>query len=169
MKRNTTIVALALFYGLGCLGCVARTDDRRRPKQDYAIQTAKPTRDGKPVPPRRFANVLRIVCDIPDRVGSVPSTHPGRIDWSGGSEEFAFKLSEQSFDVLLEHPIPTGSTFRVFFNIAKKPVGATKFIASEWHHRARVGRGNLAGNAVVVRLSQFRDADWWASMRMGPP
>ena len=163
MNRDMMIVALALFYGLGCLGCVARTEQRRTPKQDHAIQWAEPT------PDKKFANVLRIVCDIPDRVGPVPRTYPGRIDWSGGSEEFDFKLSPQSFDVSLERPIPLGCRFRVFFNVAKNPAYATKFTASEWDHRAIVGYGNVAGGAIVIRLSQFRDADWWASMMIGPP
>lgn len=110
-------------------------------------------------------SVLRIVCDIPDRVGSVAKTYRGRIDWSGGSESFSFKLSGESFDVPLKNTLNSHDIVRVFFIVDQEPPFPTKFTRGEWFYRGRLARAEAEDqtNSFCVRLSRFRDADRFAA------
>ena len=110
--------------------------------------------------------VLRLVCDIPDDVGSVGRSYPGRIDWPGGSEYFLFRLSKATFEVRLEHTVTTEEPVRIFFIVDEDPDFPTRFTQGEWFYRRRLRRdvGASFPNTFSVPLSRFRDADAFARM-----
>ena len=113
--------------------------------------------------------VLRIECDIPDDVGSVARTYPGRIDWAGGSETFSFRLSKETLTVPLENVVRIDQTVRVFFIVEEDPPFPTKFGREEWFYRGRLRRDVNAShaNTFCVRLSRFRGAHHFAT-RLAP-
>jgi hypothetical protein len=101
------------------------------------------------------------VCDIPDRVGPVARTYPGRIDWPGGSEAFQFRLSKETLVVCLQSVVAVNDFVRVFFVVDEDPPFTTKFKRGEWFYRQRVCFDNNAPvpNTLSIRLSRFRNAD----------
>lgn len=111
--------------------------------------------------------VLQFVCDIPEDVGPLDRSYLGRIDWSGGSEPFAFHLSRKSFDVRLKHVVDTDEPVRIFFTIDEDPGVATKFSYGEWFYRGRLQRDADAdsANTYSVPLSGFREARQFSRVR----
>lgn len=162
MIRRTPLLIQLLGTGLLLFGCTKNVEtqpllqnpETPRPFDHEATDTA---------------SILRIICDIADRVGSKARMYPGRIDWADASEEFSFKLSAATFDVRLEHALRQGEIFRVFFNVDQDPNFPTKFDSGEWWFRGRVGQGIESGGVVVhcVYLSRFRNADRGPRYMMG--
>lgn len=107
--------------------------------------------------------VLRILCDIPDDVGPVSRTYPGRIDWPIGSENFPFRLSKETVEVPLQNVIPVSEPVRVFFIVEEDPPFPTKFRSGEWFWRERPGVCDA--NTLCVYLSRFRETHDFARVR----
>jgi len=140
--------SMSLF---GCRCTAHRGGDATSPRVER-----EPTADSDVHP----GTVLRIVCDIPDDVGPIARTYPGRIDWPGSSESFSFNLSQETFDVPLKSVITVEKPVRVFFIVDEEPPCPTKFSRGEWSYRGRPCRDINAShaNAYRIRLSRFRDA-----------
>ena len=107
MIRKAVIVVLVLVVAAASAAFLICTPQSSQTPAPAAVVT-QPARTA-PVPrPPRTGTVLRIECDIPDEVGPVPMTYPGRIDWPGHSERFPFTLSKDTLAVALDRQATAG-------------------------------------------------------------
>lgn len=119
----------------------------------------EPTADPRVQP----GTVLRILCDIPDDVGPITRTYPGRIDWPIGSESFPFTLSKETVEVRLQNVIPVSEPVRIFFIVEEDPTFPTRFGTGEWFWREHPVECDA--NTLCVYLSRFREAHDFARTR----
>lgn len=118
-------------------------------------------------PGEREGTVLRILCDIPDEVGRDEQVYRGRIDWAHGSEPFDFTVADHHVDVPLAGFVTLDEPIRMTFIVDAEPPGPTRFHANEWFYHGWPGWAQVANGCarICVRLSAFRDADLFSSVR----
>jgi hypothetical protein len=160
MIHKVVIVVLVLVVAAASAAFLICTPQSSQTPVPAAVVTQSARTAPVPRPPRT-GTVLRIECDIPDEVGPVPMSYPGRIDWPGHSERFPFTLSKDTLAVALDSVVPFDKTVRVFFIVDENPPFPTKFRTEEWYYRGRLRRdaGAPSANTATLQLSWFKGAN----------
>lgn len=160
-RLSRVLVLISLAGALSLTGCRGAGSGAGKAARSLADEKSAANSNGA------SKTVLRIVCDIPDYVGTVARMYPGAIYWADGYEAFRFPLSTETVDVHLQGSVPDGELVKIIFMVDREPVCPTIFSRGEWSFRGRLKRRAQSpdANAFVLRLSRFRDARRYGMMK----
>jgi hypothetical protein len=106
--------------------------------------------------------ILKIICDIPNDVGTVKRSYPARIIQGAQEERFDFVLQPQDFYVCLTKSVHESKNTCVQFVIDDVDGDnmKTKFVPGQWYYWGRLKKkpysSSSGSDLFVIRLSQFR-------------